>query len=60
MVKRKNNDQQKTAQKTKDRPIRTQLKTCGELRCSGSVNSLCSTSGTRRDTLVTSPVKSHE
>jgi hypothetical protein len=34
--------------KTKDRATRTQLKTGGELRCSGRVNSSCSTSGTRR------------
>jgi hypothetical protein len=31
--------------KTKDRAIRTPLKTGGELKCSGSVGSSCSTSG---------------
>ena len=34
--------------KTKDRVTRTPLKGGGELRCSGRVNSFCSTSGTRR------------
>jgi hypothetical protein len=33
--------------KTKDRETRTPLKTGGELRCSGRVNSSCSTSDTR-------------
>jgi hypothetical protein len=32
----------------------------GELRCSGSVGSSCSTSDTRRVNLVTLPVVSHE
>jgi len=32
----------------------------GELRCSGSVRSSCSTCGTRRVTVVTNPVISHE
>ena len=52
-------DQQKTAQKTKKRATRTSLKTLGGLRFSGSVNSSCSTSGTRRVTLATNPVISH-
>jgi len=46
--------------KTKDRETRTPLKTGGELGCSGSVNSFCSTSGTRRVNLVTNPVISRE
>ena len=54
-----NLDQQKTAQKTKNRATRTSLKTWGGLRFSGSVNSSCSTSGTRRVTLATNPVISH-
>ena len=41
-----NNDLQNITQKTKDRVTRTPLKT-------GRVNSSCSTSGTRRVTLVT-------
>ena len=41
--KRTNNDLQITTQKTKDR-------TRGELRCSGMVNSSCSTCDTRRPT----------
>ena len=46
--------------KTKDRVTRTQLKTGGELMCSGRVSSSCSTSGTRRVNLVTNPVISRE
>ena len=46
--------------KTKHRVTRTQLKTGGELRCSGRVCSCCSTSGTRRVNLVTNPVISRE
>jgi hypothetical protein len=46
-------------QKNKDRVIRTPLKTEGELRCSGTVNSSCSTSGTCRVNLVTNSVISH-
>ena len=46
--------------KTKDRVKRTPLKTGGELRCSGRVNSSCSTSGTSRVNLVTNPVISRE
>ena len=62
MDKRKgtNNDLKNTAQKTKDRTKRTQLKTLGEFRCSGSVSSSYSTSGTRSVTLVTNPLISHE
>ena len=43
--------------KTKDRVTRTPLNTGGELRCSGMVSSFCSTSGIRRVTLVTNPVR---
>jgi hypothetical protein len=42
------NDKQrytKHTHKTKDRVTQTPLKTGGELRCSGRVNSSCSTSG---------------
>ena len=50
----------KHAYKTKDRVTRTPLKTGGELRCSRSVSSSCSTSDTRRVNLVTNSVISHE
>jgi len=50
----------KHTHKTKDRVTRNPLKTGGELRCSGRVNSSCSTSGTRRVNLVTNPVINHE
>jgi hypothetical protein len=46
--------------KAKDRVTRTSLKTGGELRCSGWVDSSYSTSGNRGATLVTNPVISHE
>jgi hypothetical protein len=36
------------------------LTTGGKLRCSGKVNSTCSTNGTLRDHLVTNPVISRE
>jgi hypothetical protein len=57
------NDKQRSAKcthKTKDRVIRTPLKAVGELRCSGGVRSTCSTSGTRRVSLVTNTVISHD
>jgi len=62
MAKRKgtNNDIQNITQKTKDRATRTSLKTGGELICSERVGSSCSTYATRRVTLVTNPVTSHE
>ena len=41
---RTNNDLQNITHKTKDLIIRTQLKTEGELMCSGRVRSSCSTS----------------
>jgi hypothetical protein len=50
MYKTTNNDLQNIHKKTKDRVTRTPLKT----------GSSCSTSGTRRITLVTNPVISHE
>jgi hypothetical protein len=50
----------KHTHKTKDRVIRTPLKTGGEIRCSGRVGSSCSTSGTCRVNLVTNPVTSPE
>ena len=58
--KRTINDLHNTTQKTTDRVTRTPLKTEGEFMCTGSVNSSCSTFGTRRVTLVTNPEKSHE
>ena len=42
----KNNGQHYTTQKIKDRANGTPLKRLGGLRCSGRVNSSCSTSGT--------------
>jgi hypothetical protein len=42
------------------RVTQTTLKIGGELGCSWRVSSSCSTSGTRRATLVTNPVINHE
>jgi hypothetical protein len=56
-------DKQRTTKhtnKTEDRVTRTPLKTGGDLRCSESVSSSSSTSGTRRVNLVTNPVICHE
>ena len=50
----------KHTHKTKDRVTRTPLKTGGELKCSGRVNSSCSSSGTRRVNLITNPVIGRE
>ena len=50
----------KHTNKTKDRVTRIPLKTSGELRCSGRVNSSRSTSGTRRVYLVTNPLVSRQ
>ena len=58
--KRTHNDLQNTTQKTKDLATQTAHKTGDELRCSGRVGSSCSTSGTRRVTLVTNPVVNHD
>ena len=60
MAKRKSTKEQTTIYKTENRITRTQLKTGGELRCSGRVRSSCSTSDTRRVNLVTKPVISRE
>jgi hypothetical protein len=46
--------------KSEDRVTQTQLKTGGELRRSGMVNSSSTTSDTRRVNLVANPVISHE
>ena len=46
--------------KTKDRVTRTLLKSGDELMCSGRVGSSCSNNDTRRVSLVTNPVVSHE
>jgi len=61
MAKRKstNNDLQITTQKTKDRGTQTSLNTEGEHRCSRMVSSCCSSSGTRRVTLVANPLISN-
>ena len=50
---------QNLTQKTKDRTIRTPLKTESELRSAGRVGSSCSTCGTCRIPLVTNPMISH-
>jgi hypothetical protein len=46
--------------KTKDRETRTPLKIGGELRCSGRLNSSCTTSDYRRVNVVKNPVINHE
>jgi len=51
-----NNDLLNTTQKTQDPVTQASLKTGDELMCLGRVGSSCSTSGTRRVTLVTNPV----
>ena len=58
--KRTNNDLQNITQKTKDRVTPTPLKTGDEFRCSGRGSSSRSTNDTRRVTIVTNPVISHE
>jgi hypothetical protein len=60
LAKRKltNNDLQNTPQNTTDQAIRTSLKTWGQLIRKGK--SLCFTCDTRRVTLVTNLVISHE
>ena len=50
----------KYTHKTKNRVIRTPIKTMGEHSCSRRVSSSCSTSDTRRVHLVTNLVISHE
>ena len=60
MAKRKRTKGQTTIKKhtykTKDGVTRTPLKTEAELGCPGRISSSCSTSGTRRVNLVTTPV----
>ena len=58
--KRTNNYLQIIIQITKDWTMRTQLKTGSNLGWSGGVSCFCFTSGTRRATLVTNLVLSHE
>jgi len=58
--KKTSNDLQIITQKTKNRATRTQLKTRGELMCSGRKSNPCPTSGTRLVTLVTNPMISHQ
>jgi hypothetical protein len=55
--KKSNNDLHNIKHKTKDRVTRTPA---GALRCSGRVNGSCPTSGTRRVTLNTNLMISHE
>jgi hypothetical protein len=59
-AKKTNNDLQNATQKTKDLATRTSLKTGGERRCSGNMNSSCSKCGTRYSTIFTNPVMTHE
>ena len=47
----------KHTHKTKDRVTQTPLRIGGEIRCSGGVDSSCSTSGTRRGNLASIPIK---
>jgi type II secretory pathway pseudopilin PulG len=54
--KRTKNDLQNTTQKTKDRAKRTTPKIGGDIVCSERKSSSCSTSNTRRLTLVKIPV----
>jgi hypothetical protein len=54
------NNLQNTTQKNNDRATRTPLKPEENSGASGKVSSSCSTSDTRRVTLVTNPVISHE
>ena len=58
MAKRTNNNLQNTTQKTKDRATRSPLKTVRTRE--EYVDHSCSTSGTRRITLVTHPVMNEE
>jgi hypothetical protein len=57
--KRTNSDLQINTLYTIDRVTRAQLHTGGEHRCSGRISSSCSTSGTRRFTLVTNRMISY-
>jgi hypothetical protein len=63
MTKRKSTKGQRSTEhthKTKDRVTRTPLKIGGERMCYGRVGSSVSIRDTRRVTLVTNPVISHE
>jgi hypothetical protein len=57
---RTNNDLQNTIKKTISRASRTPLKIGDKLGCSRRVSRSCYTSGTRRVTLITNQVISHE
>jgi hypothetical protein len=59
ILKSTNNDIQNIRHKIKDRTTRTRLK-IGVNACAPGVCKSCSTCGTRRVTLVTVPVISHE
>ena len=59
MAKRTSNDLQNTKQKLKTAKL-IPIKTGGELRLFRKSSSFCSASGTRRGTLLTNPVISHE
>ena len=58
--KRTNNDLQNITQKTNDQSTSTPTNNTGELTCPRRVSSSCSTRGTRRVSIVTNPVISHE
>jgi hypothetical protein len=53
--KRTKNDLQKTTETNDLATLKTPLKTGDEVRCSGRVNSFCSTSGTHHVSLDTNP-----
>ena len=60
MAKRKRTEGQTMIYKTLHIKLKISTKNRGELKCSGGESSSCSTSGTRRVSLVTNPVISHE
>ena len=51
---------QNATQKINNLATQTKLKFSSELRCPGKINGFCPICGTRRDTLLTNPVISHE
>jgi hypothetical protein len=59
-VQKDNQRSTKHKHKSTDRVTQTSIKTGGVLRCSGSVRSSCSNSGTRRVNLATIPVINEE
>ena len=59
-MKRTNNDLQNIIQKTKYRATHTPLKPGGEIKCFRRIISSCFICSTRRVTLVSNPVISHE